>query len=116
MPNFIMNEKEEHKFSVDGTPLSKKVGIQEHRKLKAKKRAIRNIWSGFAVFGLVGWSVAIPMIIGIILGVWLDNHYPGGRSWTLMLLVVGLFIGCLNAWHWVAEENRDMHNEDRPDE
>ena len=112
MPNFIMNENEEHKLSVDETPLSKKIGVQEYRKLKAKKRAVRNIWSGFAVFGLVGWSVAIPMIIGIMLGVWLDNYYQGERSWTLMLLFAGLFIGCLNAWHWVAEENRNMHNED----
>ena len=36
------------------TPLSKKVGLQEHRKLKSKKQAVRNIWSGFATFGLVG--------------------------------------------------------------
>ncbi|NMW21647.1 MAG: F0F1 ATP synthase subunit [Chlorobiaceae bacterium] len=74
------------------TPLSKKVGLQEHRKLKSKKQAVRNIWSGFATFGLVGWSVAMPMILGITLGIWLDNHYPGDRSWTLMLLIAGLSI------------------------
>jgi ATP synthase protein I len=28
-----------------------------------------------------------------------------------MLLVIGLAIGCLNAWHWVAKEDKAMHND-----
>jgi ATP synthase protein I len=41
----------------------------------------------------------------------LDNRHPGGRSWTLALLIAGLSIGCLNAWHWVAGEDKAMHDE-----
>ena len=29
----------------------------------------------------------------------------------LMLLITGLFIGCLNAWRWVESEYTDMHEE-----
>ena len=29
----------------------------------------------------------------------------------LTLLIVGLFIGCLNAWHWVAKEDRAMRRD-----
>jgi ATP synthase protein I len=111
-----MDEQEHKKLAADGTPLGRKVGSREVRKLKARKRAVRNIWSGFAMIGLVGWSVAIPTLLGIIIGIWLDNHYPGQRSWTLMLLVIGLAIGCLNAWRWIMEENRNMHKEDGSDE
>jgi ATP synthase protein I len=25
-----------------------------------------------------------------------------------MLLVIGLAIGCLNAWHWVDKEDKEM--------
>ena len=45
------------------------------------------------------------------LGVWLDKHFPGSHSWTLMLLIIGLAIGCLNAWHWVAREDKTMRDE-----
>jgi ATP synthase protein I len=116
MQNFIMDEQDDKKIAADQTPLGRKVGLSELRKLKARKRAVQNIWSGFTVIGLVGWSVAIPTLLGIIIGVWLDNHYRGERSWTLMLLVIGLALGCLNAWRWIMEENRNMHKEDETDE
>ena len=44
-------------------------------------------------------------------GLWLDKHHPGKHSWTLALLVAGLAIGCLNAWHWVAKEDKAMREE-----
>jgi ATP synthase protein I len=28
-----------------------------------------------------------------------------------MLLAVGLVIGCANAWHWVAQEDKAMHDD-----
>ena len=28
-----------------------------------------------------------------------------------MLLIIGLAIGCLNAWHWVAREDKAMRDE-----
>jgi ATP synthase protein I len=41
----------------------------------------------------------------------LDEHYPGGHSWTLMFLAIGLGLGCFNAWHWVAKEDREIHEQ-----
>ncbi len=45
----------------------------------------------------------------------LDKHHPGKHFWTLALLVVGLAIGCLNAWHWIAKEDQAMHDETEDD-
>ncbi len=69
---------------------------------------------GFSVFGMVGWSVAVPTIIGAALGIWLDKKYDHDFSWTLSLLVGGLLLGCLIAWNWVQNENKDIQkqNED----
>ena len=39
-----------------------------------------------------------------------DRH-PESHSWTLALLVAGLTIGCFNAWHWVAKEEKEMREE-----
>ena len=59
-------------------------------------------------------SVVVPTLLGAALGIWLDNRHAGSHSWTLMLLVIGLVIGCLNAWHWVAKEDKEMQ-EDQED-
>ena len=63
------------------------------------------------MMGLIGWSVVVPTLLGAALGLWLDRHHPGQHSWTLALLVAGLTVGCLNAWRWVAKEDKAMHNE-----
>jgi ATP synthase protein I len=91
--------------------LSRAVGAKAARKLKARRHATPGVWFGLGMMGLIGWSVAIPTLLGAALGLWLDRSYPGGRSWTLALLVGGLTIGCWNAWHWVAREDAEMRDE-----
>jgi len=93
------------------TPLSQEVGAKAARKLRAQRHVTRTVWFGLGMIGLIGWSVAIPTLLGAFFGLWLDQRYPGGRSWTLALLVGGLAIGCLNAWHWVGKEDKAMKEE-----
>jgi ATP synthase protein I len=91
--------------------LSRRIGAKEKRMLKAKRGEARKIWLGLGMLGLIGWSVAAPTLVGIAVGAWIDNHFPSRYSWTLMLLVVGLVIGCLSAWRWVANEYREIRKE-----
>ncbi len=86
------------------------IGAKAARKLKARK-STQGVWFGLGMMGLVGWSVVVPTLLGAALGIWLDNHHPGKHPWTLSLLVVGLAAGCLNAWHWVAKEEKAMRDE-----
>jgi ATP synthase protein I len=83
------------------------VAAEEARKQKARLEKDRSLWFGLGMFGLVGWSVAIPTLIGIAIGLWIDRTVPSPYSWTLMLLFVGVVAGCLNAWYWVKRESRD---------
>ena len=92
-----------------------RVGAQIARKVKAQSKK-DNIWFGFGMFGLIGWSVALPVVLGAWLGIWLDKKYPGDHSWTLILLVAGLCIGCWNAARWVLNEHKDMQDEEKKDE
>jgi ATP synthase protein I len=93
---------------------SGEIGAKVARKLKARK-STQGVWFGLGMMGLVGWSVVVPTLLGTAFGMWLDKHHPGKHPWTLALLVVGLAIGCLNAWHWIAKENRAMHDETEDD-
>ena len=81
------------------------VGHRAERKLRARKEQERSAWFGLGMFGLVGWSVAIPTLIGIAVGVWLDRRWPSQVSWTLTFLIIGMAVGCLNAWYWIKQES-----------
>jgi ATP synthase protein I len=87
-------------------PFGEEVGAKEKRKIKARQEEDRGIWFGLGMFGMVGWAVAIPTVIGVAVGVWIDKAYPGPHSWTLMGLFVGVVLGCLNAWLWVKRESK----------
>ena len=94
----------------DQTPFSQAVGAQAARKLRAQRNP-QGVWFGLGMMGLIGWSVVVPTLCGAALGIWLDNHHPGKHPWTLALLVAGLAIGCLNAWHWVDKEDQEMRED-----
>ena len=111
-----MSEKSEIKNGKDQTAFSREVGAKADRKLKARRNSTQSVWFGLGMMGLIGWSVVVPTLLGAALGIWLDKRHPGGHSWTLMLLVIGLVIGCLNAWHWVAKEDKEMREEQEEDD
>ncbi|MBQ0728227.1 MULTISPECIES: AtpZ/AtpI family protein [Thalassolituus] len=94
----------------------KNIGVKAKRKIRAKNHAKSGVWFGLGMMGLVGWSVVIPTLLGAGLGVWLDTHYPDGRSWTLALLVGGLTLGCFNAWHWISKEDQAIRDEQNDDD
>ncbi len=100
-----MNKKPPKENGKDWEELSQKVDTMERRKLRARKEKYLSLWFGMGMFGVIGWSVAIPTLIGVTLGVWIDNKYPGRISWTLTLLFIGTFIGCLNAWYWIKQQS-----------
>ena len=79
---------------------------KEQRKLKAREQGKQNLWLGLGLFGVVGWSVAVPAMVGAFLGLWIDLSRPGRYSWTLMLVMLGIGLGCVNAWYWVNKQRR----------
>ncbi len=110
-----MNDKTTANESPDEATFAGKIEAKTARKLKARRDGVQGVWFGLGMTGLVGWSVSVPTLLGAALGVWLDGRYPGPHSWTLALLVVGLAIGCLNAWHWVAQEGQAIRDEQEDD-
>jgi ATP synthase protein I len=107
-----MSKELEAKSTAGETQFSHQVGEKAARKLKAQRHVTQTVWAGLGMMGLVGWSVAVPTLLGAALGLWIDKRYPGKHSWTLMLLAIGLGLGCVNAWHWVAKENREIREQE----
>lgn len=87
--------------------LSEDVQRKAHRRLIARRQPERGPLYWVALFGLVGWAVAVPAVAGVAAGIWLDNRFEGEVSWTLTMLFLGVIVGCVNAWYWVRRESRD---------
>ena len=96
-------------MSDDGPVFEAEIAKQAARKLTAQRAGAQSAWFGLGMFGVIGWSVAVPTVLGALLGAWWDKHHPGSHSWTLALLVAGLVIGCANACYWVAQQNAAIH-------
>ena len=106
-----MSDVSKNKGAKGPTAFSREVGAKASRKLRARRNSAPGVWFGLGMMGLVGWSVAVPTVLGAALGIWLDKRHPGSHSWTLALLVAGLAIGCFNAWIWIAKEDKAMREE-----
>jgi ATP synthase protein I len=87
--------------------LVQQVGSREARMIRRKKEGAPNIWRAVGLIGLVGWSVAAPMLLGVAAGTWIDHKWPSRYSWTLMLLAAGLAIGCVSAWKRIKQAQED---------
>lgn len=111
-----MVEEQRRDTSKNEPGFASRAGTEAARKLKARRNAAHGVWFGLGMMGLIGWSVVVPTLLGAALGLWLDERHPGTHSWTLALLVGGLTIGCLNAWHWVAKQDKAMHDEREADD
>jgi len=86
----------------------RKIGSSEARKLRGQQNRSKAVWFGLGMMGMIGWSVAVPTLIGVAIGVWLDVNFPGRISWTITFLFVGLVMGCVNAWYWVERERKKI--------
>jgi len=103
-----MNEKAENKKVKKNDSFRCRIDKKVNNKLWARNNPAQGIWFGLGMMGLVGWSVTIPTILGVMGGVWLDSHLKDNYSWTLMLLFAGLIAGCMIAWHWVSKESKEI--------
>ncbi len=95
--------------------LVREVERKAFRRMRAARKKDRSLWFGFGAFGVVGWSVALPALIGIALGVWLDGWMESPFSWTLTLLIVGVCLGCANAWFWLSRAEKQIRDEREED-
>ncbi|MBK8535929.1 MAG: AtpZ/AtpI family protein [Candidatus Competibacteraceae bacterium] len=87
-------------------PLPGQIGRKATRKLRARAAGWPNIWFGLGLFGIVGWTVVLPPVLGALLGLWIDRNWPSQHSWVLTLLIAGLALGCVTAWQWLWKQDQ----------
>ena len=76
-----------------------------------RERAERNrreenpsFWSNVGLFGVVGWSITVPMVLGLLVGRLIDKRFDSGAVYTVFLMLVGLGFGCYNVWRLISRK------------
>lgn len=82
-----------------------KQNIQRKMDILDKSRKEKTTLLAQTVYlGTLGFIFILPVIIGAYLGVWLDNKNFGfSISWTISLIIVGVFIGAVNVYLFIKE-------------
>jgi ATP synthase protein I len=84
------------------------------RRERARQRGDESIWAWLGTFGLVGWTVALPTLLGLAFGRFLDDRVDTTSSFTITFLVVGAAVGVSMAWYWVRRESEGDDEEGTP--
>ena len=91
------------KLSPSAERIVRQVESRQTRILRGRAQR-HDLWASLAMIGLIGWSVVLPTLLGAALGAWLDRRWPERFSWTLALLILGLLLGCTNAWLQIRKD------------
>ena len=92
---------------LEGRRFAEEIGKRERR------RRDPGAPSALGAIGIIGWTVTAPMLAGVALGRWIDGWAGGRWSFTIMLMIGGLFLGCATAWNWARKRlglGRDLRS------
>ncbi len=77
------------------------------RQIKRADKARRehaSLLAQTAYLGTLGLLLILPVVIGLYVGVWLDEMMSGySIRWTMLMLALGLFVGCVNLYLYLRE-------------
>jgi ATP synthase protein I len=83
-----------------GEPVRRRRVIRDQGLREGERPLGRNL----ALIGMLGWLIVTPTLLGLFIGRWIDRHEDTGIFWTAALLVVGVAVGCRQAWKRIKEE------------
>ncbi len=54
--------------------------------------------------GVLGWTIVVPTLLGLVLGCWLDKRLGTGIFFSAPLLMLGAAAGLWFAWKWMHRD------------
>ncbi|MEZ5852314.1 MAG: AtpZ/AtpI family protein [Hyphomicrobiaceae bacterium] len=84
--------------------LSDAVERRGRRREEWQRSGERPVWRNLAMIGALGWLVVTPMLVGILVGRWLDTRYGTGIFWSGALIMLGASLGGYLAWQRMGKD------------
>lgn len=80
------------------------VRLREERDERWKREGERSIWQNLSMIGSLGWLIVAPILLGILLGRWLDREFGTGILFSGALIFLGVVFGSYLAWQRVRKQ------------
>lgn len=77
------------------------------RKRRAEREPEPSLGSRLGQIGILGWTIVLPTLLGLVAGHWLDKRFATGVFFSAPLLMLGAAIGLWSAWQWMHRQTRE---------
>lgn len=79
-----------------------------HRALRREEQARANpepsLGRRLGQVGVLGWAIVVPMLLGLLLGRWIDRLLGSGVLFSAALVFLGAATGLWSAWRWMHRQ------------
>ncbi|MGA7951991.1 MAG: AtpZ/AtpI family protein [Gloeobacterales cyanobacterium] len=65
--------------------------------MNPKESSTHSLAGPLSLVAILGWSIVMPILVGVFAGKWLQAHYSSG-PWTLCGILLGLTAGLWSAY------------------
>lgn len=84
--------------------LSEAVRLRKERREAWERTGERPIWRNLSMIGALGWLIVTPILLGVLVGRWMDMSFGTGIFWSGALIMLGAAFGGYLAWQRVGKE------------
>lgn len=77
--------------------------VRVRRERRERPDGERSLAQNLALAGVLGWTIVLPGLAGVLVGRWLDHAFATGITFTSALLLLGIASGCALAWRRIQE-------------
>ena len=58
-----------------------------------RRREVRRVFTrSIPMLSSLGWTIVVPVLLGMLAGHWLDRRMDSGITWTMALLTFGVIM------------------------
>jgi ATP synthase protein I len=95
-----MNPKKQSDFARDDTTVAAARQATE-RSEAGKHDPEPSLGTRFGQIGVLGWAIVVPILIGLIIGRYLDQLLSTGIMFAAAFIMIGAIVGMWSAWKWM---------------
>lgn len=84
--------------------MSDAVRLREQRREEWRRSGERPLWRNLSMIGALGWLVVAPILLGILVGRWLDTRFGTGIFWSGAMIMLGAAFGGYLGWQRMGRD------------
>lgn len=77
---------------------------RQQRQEHWRREGERSLWQNLSMVGALGWLVVVPILLGVLLGRWIDARLGTEVTFTGALILLGAGLGLYLAWKRMNEK------------